>query len=113
LASTLPYKDGIFDRVLSSLVLHHLTTDDKQKAMKEVFRVLSRGGEFHIIDFGKPGNGYGWIASRWIRFMERADDNVRGLIPEFLKQSGFTDVQETSSFTTLFGSLSMLKSRRN
>jgi len=108
LASELPYEDETFDRVLSSLVIHHLSTSDKKKAFSEVFRVLKHGSEFHIVDFGKPKTAYGWIVSRIISHMERADDNVKGLVPEFLEQAGFVEVKETVSFTTLFGSLTML-----
>jgi len=113
LASELPYEAETFDRVLSSLVIHHLTTGDKKLAFKEVFRVLKRGGEFHVVDFGKPKNIYGRLVSGFIRHMERADDNVKGIIPEFLKQAGFVQVRETTSFTTLFGSLTMLAAYKN
>ena len=30
LASSLPYPDSVFDRVVTSLVIHHLITDDKR-----------------------------------------------------------------------------------
>jgi len=113
LASELPYEDEAFDRIFSSLVVHHLITSDKKKTFNEVFRVLKHGGEFHVVDFGKPKTAYGRIISQVIRRMERADDNVKGLIPEFLKQAGFTEITETASFTTLFGSLTMLAARKN
>src|SRR5215203_3048166 len=32
LASSLPYPDSAFDRVVTSLVIHHLVTDDKPRA---------------------------------------------------------------------------------
>lgn len=35
-----PYPDGSFDRVLSSLVLHHLTTENRHRTLNEIFRVL-------------------------------------------------------------------------
>ena len=38
LATALPYDDDSFDRVLSSLMLHHLTTAEKQQALGEVWR---------------------------------------------------------------------------
>lgn len=53
-AFRLPYADQSFDRVVSSLVLHHLTREDKQRALKEAYRVLRADGEIHIVDFGKP-----------------------------------------------------------
>src|SRR3978361_142439 len=39
-AQRLPYPDGDFDRVLSSMMLHHLDSEAKAAAAAEVFRVL-------------------------------------------------------------------------
>src|SRR3989304_2980394 len=35
LASSLPYPDSVFDRVVTSLVIHHLVTDDKRRRSEE------------------------------------------------------------------------------
>jgi len=53
-ADVLPYADASIDRVLSSLMLHHLPTAAKQKALLEVRRVLKPGGSFHLLDFSEP-----------------------------------------------------------
>ena len=52
LASSLPYPDSAFDRIVTSLVIHHLTPDDKRRAFKEMYRVLKPHGELHVLDFG-------------------------------------------------------------
>jgi len=49
-AQKLPYADGSFDRVLSSMMLHHLDPDVKAAALAEAFRVLRPGGGMHIVD---------------------------------------------------------------
>jgi len=54
LASSLPYPDSTFDRVVTSLVIHHLITDDKRLAFKEIHRVLKPDGELYVLDFGAP-----------------------------------------------------------
>ncbi|MEK6588935.1 MAG: methyltransferase domain-containing protein, partial [Chloroflexota bacterium] len=64
MAFQMPYPENTFDRVLSSLVLHHLTTETKQHALREVFRVLGPGGELHVVDVGKPH-------TVWARFVSR------------------------------------------
>ena len=46
MADQLPYADSSFDRVLSSLFLHHLSTENKRRTCREVFRVLRSGGRF-------------------------------------------------------------------
>jgi SAM-dependent methyltransferase len=47
---SLPFPDGHFDLVLSSLVLHHLPADVKRAGFAEVRRVLKPGGRFLAID---------------------------------------------------------------
>ena len=49
-AQELPYADGAFDRVLSSMMLHHLDDPAKAAAVAEVFRVLEPGGMFLVAD---------------------------------------------------------------
>jgi ubiquinone/menaquinone biosynthesis C-methylase UbiE len=49
-AQELPYADGSFDRVLSSMMLHHLDADVKAAALAEAFRVLRPGGSLHVVD---------------------------------------------------------------
>jgi ubiquinone/menaquinone biosynthesis C-methylase UbiE len=63
LADRLPCHADSFDRVLSSLVTHHLTSDDKRRAFAEVYRVLRPAGEFHLADFGPPRNAYARLIS--------------------------------------------------
>lgn len=49
-AQRLPYGDGEFDRVMSSMMLHHLGDEAKPVAAAEVFRVLRPGGSLHLVD---------------------------------------------------------------
>ena len=55
-AVDLPYADHSFDRVLSSLLFHQLTRQNKRQALRKVLRVLRPGGELHVADWGKPAN---------------------------------------------------------
>lgn len=107
MAYHLPYSNSSFDRVLSSLVIHHLTIENKQRTMVEVYRCLRPSGEFHIVDFGQPRGVYGTLASHIIRRMERADDNIAGLLPEMMRAAGFSSVGEQGHLTTIFGTLSL------
>jgi ubiquinone/menaquinone biosynthesis C-methylase UbiE len=100
MAYRLPYPDNSFDRVLSSLVVHHLVREDKQRMMVEVYWCLRPAGEFHIVDFGKPRGVYGTLASHIIRRMERADDNIAGLLPGIMRAAGFNNVGEQGHLTT-------------
>jgi ubiquinone/menaquinone biosynthesis C-methylase UbiE len=115
LAYALPYPDGSFDRVLSSLMFHHLTREDKSRTFREVRRVLRAGGELHIADFGKPHNALMYAASLpWRLFEGRATtrDNVVGDLPPLLRDAGFAEVCETARYMTMFGTLSLFKTRK-
>ena len=54
-AQRLPFADKTFDRVLSSMMFHHLDDDVKVAALAEVFRVLRPGGRLHVVDVGGDG----------------------------------------------------------
>jgi len=49
-ATALPYADGSVDRVLSSLMWHHLAPDQQLAAAREARRVLAPGGSLHLVD---------------------------------------------------------------
>jgi len=103
-----PYPNGSFDRVLSSIMIHHLKTPDKEKTAREVFRVLKPGGELHIIDFGKPVTWYGKILRPFLHKFEEANDNIDGKLPEIFGAPGLK-TEIVGHFWTFFGDLAFLK----
>lgn len=112
----LPYPDASFDRVLSSLFFHHLTSEDKERTLQEVRRTLRSGGELHIADFGKPQNALMRIAALpWQAFDGRrtTTDNVKGRLPDMFRGAGFGEVCETARYMTLFGTLSLYSARKD
>ena len=95
-ADELPYGDDSVDVVLSSFMLHHVPTDRREPAMREVRRVLRPGGALHLLDIGgATGPPDGWIARRAHRHGP-AQENGGG-IPDLLRRAGFLDVSETGS----------------
>ncbi len=111
-ATALPYPDHSFDRVLSSLVFHHLRTEDKVGAAREAFRVLRPGGEMHVADFGKPHNSLMAAITLVMRHFEETADNFAGRLPEMFRQAGFEQMQVTGRYGTLFGPLALYGARR-
>ncbi|MGH2618956.1 MAG: class I SAM-dependent methyltransferase [Anaerolineales bacterium] len=112
MAFQMPYPDNSFDRVLSSLVLHHLTTENKRHALREVLRVLRPGGELHVVDFGKPNTLWTRVISRIMMRFEQVADNIRGALPTMFRQAGFDGVEETGRHTTVFGTLAFYQGRK-
>lgn len=115
LSFELPYPIGSFDGVLSSLMFHHLTRENIVRSLKEVYRVLRSGGEFHIADFGKPQNLLMRIASYPWRLFDVSNNtagHVKGLLPTLMSDSGFVEVREAARYMTLFGTLSLYAGRK-
>lgn len=107
----LPYPDSSFDRVLSSIMIHHLKTSDKEKTAREVYRVLKPGGQLHIIDFGKPHTWYGKILGPFLHKFEEANDNIEGRLPEIFGAPGLK-TKVVGHFWTFFGDLAFLKGEK-
>jgi ubiquinone/menaquinone biosynthesis C-methylase UbiE len=108
----MPYQDNSFDRVLSSLMLHHLSTDNKKRTFSEALRVLRSGGELHVVDFGPPRTLYSRLVAFVAARSEQAQVNIRGLLPEMFREAGFKQVEETGQFMTIAGALSFYRARK-
>jgi ubiquinone/menaquinone biosynthesis C-methylase UbiE len=52
LAESLPFPDGRFDVVLSTVMLHHLPRTAREQGVREMGRVLKPGGRLLAVDFG-------------------------------------------------------------
>ncbi len=103
LAFNLPYPDRSFDVVVSSLVIHHLTGEDKVRAFREVLRVLRPAGTFHIVDFGRPFSLLTRLQATVMKNLEQAAENFAGRIATMLRDAGFENVNEAERFSNLFG----------
>lgn len=115
LSYNLPFADGFFEKVVSSLFFHHLTRENKLKTLREVSRVLKSGGELHIADWGEPSNFLMRIGSYLVQFFdgfETTSDNFNGLLPKLLAEAGFEMIEETDSFNSVFGTIRLHRSRK-
>lgn len=115
LSHRLPYADGVFDRVLSSLLFHHLTRERKIETLKEIHRVLRPDGELHVADWGKSSNMVMRAAFLLVQVLDGFDtttENVNGILPLLMKETNFVEIQETKRFVTVFGTLSLYTARK-
>jgi ubiquinone/menaquinone biosynthesis C-methylase UbiE len=112
MAYSLPYPDQSFDRVVSSLVFHHLSDENKQRTLKEIFRVLTPAGEVHIADFGRPRSLWTHLVTPLMGRLEETGELVNGLLPSRMRQAGFEQAEEIAHFNTVFGTISLYQGRK-
>jgi ubiquinone/menaquinone biosynthesis C-methylase UbiE len=107
--NTLPFPDNHFDKVFSSLVFHHLNKETKLKCLSELHRVLKPNGELLIGDWGKAKSTAMRIAFYIVQIFDgfkTTSDNVNGLMPLYISDSGFMQVKEIDFINTGIGSYS-------
>ncbi|WP_336788488.1 class I SAM-dependent methyltransferase [Paenibacillus sp. MMO-177] len=116
IAFELPYSNNSFDLIVTSLMFHHLTLENKLRTLHEIFRVLKPQGEIHIADWGKAQNGLMRVAFLPIQILDgfrTTTDNVNGLLLQLMTNAGFNETKETDRFMTIYGTLSLYRARKN
>jgi ubiquinone/menaquinone biosynthesis C-methylase UbiE len=84
-AQELPYPDDSFDRVFSSLMLHHLDSETKDALLAEVRRVLRPDGLLVLADMLVHHHG-----KKRGRMHEQLHDNVGDAVSKRIAAAGFT-----------------------
>jgi ubiquinone/menaquinone biosynthesis C-methylase UbiE len=101
----LPYPEASFDRVLSSLMFHHIPTDEKGKTVRAIRRVLKPGGEFHMLDFEGPERGAHRSLAHLLHSSGRLNDNSEDRVLSFMTEAGFADPKKVASQAMIFGNI--------
>ncbi len=109
MAFDIPFEDGYFQCVTSSLVFHHLSADDKRRTLREIHRVLAPGGTLNIADWGQAQNFAmrgAFLSVQLLDGFKTTSENVQvGLVP-ILEETGFAGAKELHREMTVFGTLS-------
>lgn len=115
LADALPLDDGMTDRVVMSLVLHHLAPATRSAALREAVRILRPGGRLHVADLGRPSDPAMRAAFLLVRLMDgfdRTRDHAAGRLPALLTDAGLAIVEHHDSLRTAWGTLDLLSGVR-
>jgi ubiquinone/menaquinone biosynthesis C-methylase UbiE len=111
----LPFDAGSFDKVVCIFVLHDRAPVEKLRIVRELIRVVRRGGTLHVADFDKPENpGEGGILefARRMSGSAAAEPHINGSWTEFLAKGGFAGVRRQSSRSIGIGRISVVKGRK-
>lgn len=103
-------------KVVSSLVLHQVPKVEKSRILSIMNDLLPPGGECHIADYGHQ-------KSKISRFLFRVtvqvidgkldtQPNADGILPDLMREAGFSNVIETSRIPTVTGVISLYQGRK-
>jgi ubiquinone/menaquinone biosynthesis C-methylase UbiE len=115
IATALPLPGASVERVVMSLLLHHLGADGKRTALAEAVRVLRPGGRLHVADWGRPRDplmrGAAWALQR-LDGAQGLREHLDGRLPGLLADAGLSAIALHARLRTGWGSLELLSARR-
>jgi ubiquinone/menaquinone biosynthesis C-methylase UbiE len=112
IAESLAFADKSFDWVVNSMFTHHIDTELKEKAFAEMYRVLKPGGMLLTADIDRPttllAKLTGW-GGRYLLMQPELEDNLLGLLPDFMHRAGFRLVEKKEH---VYGLVSFFTARK-
>ena len=99
-------------KVVSSLVLHQVPLSGKRAIIGKAYDLLPSGGRLHIADFGEQRTPLMRLLFGVIQRLdgyELTQPNADGILPEIMRDCGFSPVEETNVVSTFVGSISLYR----
>lgn len=105
-AQEMPFAEGQFNVVVSSLFFHHLNRKAKRAVLSKVREVLRPGGRLAVADWGKPVGPISrtmFLVVQALDGFETTRDSVDGTLPQLILEAGFEDLREHEPSITPLG----------
>lgn len=110
MAQRLPFERNQFDRVVTSLLLHHLDDAAKAAALAEMRRVLRPGGTLVVADWDRPRGLLMRAAFLLVRLLDgwaNTRAHAAGQLAPAIARAGFANVAAVAHFSTCCGTLTV------
>jgi SAM-dependent methyltransferase len=102
-------------KIVSSLVFHQVQLPEKRRLLKLIRGLLPPHGELHIADYGLQRTKAMRMCFRLtVQLLDGVRDtqpNADGVLPEIMKEVGFTTVEELRVIPTVTGSISLYRAK--
>jgi ubiquinone/menaquinone biosynthesis C-methylase UbiE len=99
-AESMPFGDGHFDLVHTSVAMHEMKPAQLRQIFQEVYRVLKPGGAFTLVDFHSPTNPVFWpglAVFLWLFETETAWELIETDLGSLLAEVGFQQYNSEGS----------------
>jgi len=99
-AEDLPYSENCFDKAASSFFFHHVDLADKERALREIYRVLRPGGVLVLADVDVPSGWFGRLCARsgeWLFQQPEIGENIDGKLAPLFEPCGFIEPERIYS----------------
>ncbi len=100
------------NQIVSSLVFHHLTDDEKRQTLLDMRGILAPGGELHLCDFTRPNSLTQSLLFTSVRLLDgwgRTACHVQGKLADLVLASGFTRARTESPRRTWAGTIAFTR----
>ena len=102
-SDTLPYERGVFDRVFSSMMFHHLPKTEREGTLREMRRVLKPGGRLEFLDFASSGSHAHGLLARMLHPQPQLSENADVKLLDLMSRAGFSAARRVAARNTIFG----------
>lgn len=104
----LPFSDGSFDLATSFEVLYHKQVGDDNKVLRELYRVLRKGGMVVIVD-----SAFNFLKGKHDDFAHGVRRYTRGELESKLEGAGFTVRRSSYLYMSIFPVLCVIRLIKN